>query len=282
MAYPKEFNYDSEEEFTQNLVKPLLTRLGFSVVLDYHGTMEFGKDLIIGEFDRFSHVRYYGIQVKHHPSISLEDSHDIIKDCEQAFTNPFKHPQTGEESMISTFYVINCGTISDQAKQNFFSSTRPKYGDNARLIDGNALVQLDRSIASVSIQQVGAILYGLRLELQYNNAAVPTICDSLRKTIDEDGPYPVQRGSSHAVSSFLQQPQAYLGKSIPNLQLYWQWISNFNRIVDSIDTRIWAGNFKLERVSAALGVGDSIQTIGTTLLGEVDEQLEKLGPLVMP
>ncbi len=165
MTFPAEFKYKSEEEFTQSLVVPLLTRLGFSVVLNYHGTMEFGKDLIVGEFDRFAHVRYYGIQVKYESSIGLSSSHDLIRDCEQAFVNPFSHPHTGEKPMINTFYVINGGSISDQAKQNFFSHVRPKYGDNARLIDGKSLMQLDHSIASISLQQAKSILTGLLLEL---------------------------------------------------------------------------------------------------------------------
>lgn len=282
MAFPADFNYRTEEEFTQNLVIPLLNRLGFSVVLNYHGTMEFGKDLIIGEFDRFAHVRYYGIQVKYIGSIGLSDSHELIRDCEQAFTNTFSHPHTGEQPMISTFYVINGGSISDQAKQNFFSAIRPKYGDNARLIDGKALLQLDRSIASVSLQQTKSILTGLLLEIQFNNMTIPQICESLNRMIKEKGPYPVQRGRSQAVSSFLQQPQAYLSNSITLLQQYWQFITMFNNIVDSVDTPISADDYKSIRVDGAIMVRDSIITVGTKIIAEIATKINKLGPLVSP
>lgn len=282
MTFPVEFDYGSEEEFTQKLVIPLLNRLGFSVVLNYHGTMEFGKDLIVGEFDRFAHIRYYGIQVKYISSISLSDSHDLIRDCEQAFNNTFVHPHTGEEPMINTFYVINGGSISDQAKQNYFSSLRPKYGDNARLIDGKSLVQLDHSIATISLQQSKSVLTGLLLELQLNNNLVPQVCESLNKMINEEGAYPVQRGCAQAVSSFLQQPQSYLSRSIPLLQKYWQSINMFNHIVDSVGVPLSAGDYKKIRVEAAVGVGDSIIGTGNLIIKEVTTQLNKLGPLVSP
>ncbi len=124
MVFPSGFAFSSEDHFIETFVIPLLNRLGYSLVLNYHGSTEFGKDLIIGEFDRFSHVRYHGIQVKYVPSISLSAADDLIRDCHQAFKNPFRHPQTGHEQRISTFYAINGGSISDQSKTHFFPAFR--------------------------------------------------------------------------------------------------------------------------------------------------------------
>ncbi|MDP2754082.1 MAG: hypothetical protein Q8P40_06790 [Nitrospirota bacterium] len=70
MAIPPEFNFANEDEFTQEFLIPLLQRLGFSLVVNYHGSSEFGKDLIFAELDRFGHVRYHGLQAKYEPSIS--------------------------------------------------------------------------------------------------------------------------------------------------------------------------------------------------------------------
>ena len=282
MPIPAEFNYKNEKEFTEKLVVPLLGRIGFSVVLNYHGTMEFGKDLIVGEFDKFSHVRYCGIQVKYQPSISLSDSHDLIRDCEQAFNNSFTHPHTGEKPTINTFYVINGGSISEQAKRNFFASTRPKYGDNARLIDGKALIQLDNSVASVSLQQAKSTLTGLLLEIQLNRKIISGISPKITKHIQEEGPYPIGRPGIQAVSAFLQQPQAYLVSAISLLQKYAQVVSMFNHLVDSVDIPISGGDYRRARCEGAVEMGRDVIATGNELLVQVKAQLNKLGPLVLP
>ena len=64
MAIPGEFTYADEAGFITRFVLPLLQRLGYSLVVNYHGTREFGKDLVFGEIDRFGHVVYHGMQVK--------------------------------------------------------------------------------------------------------------------------------------------------------------------------------------------------------------------------
>ncbi len=56
MAIPPDFNYANEDSFIQGFLIPLLQKLGFLLVVNYHGTAEFGKDLIIAEVDRFGHV----------------------------------------------------------------------------------------------------------------------------------------------------------------------------------------------------------------------------------
>lgn len=93
MAFPPELaNFNNEESFTDSFLIPLLQRLGFSVVVNFHGTSEFGKDIIFGEIDRFGHVVYHGLQAKYVASTSLSASDELIEDAKQAFNNPFTHP----------------------------------------------------------------------------------------------------------------------------------------------------------------------------------------------
>src|SRR5438477_12444055 len=119
MPFPPEFQYSNEDDFTQRFCVPLLQRLGFSLVVNYHGSSEFGKDLIFAEVDRFGHVRYHGLQAKYQPSISLNEVEELISDCLQAFANPFTHPQTGTVERISTFYVINGGSLGIEALAHY-------------------------------------------------------------------------------------------------------------------------------------------------------------------
>lgn len=56
--------YTNEAVFTAKFLIPRLHRLGFSVVVNYHGTREFGKDLIFAEIDSFGHIVYHGPQAR--------------------------------------------------------------------------------------------------------------------------------------------------------------------------------------------------------------------------
>ncbi len=282
MAFPSGFLFSSEDHFIETFVIPLLNRLGYSLVLNYHGSTEFGKDLIIGEFDRFSHVRYHGIQVKYVPSIGLTATDDLIRDCQQAFKNPFRHPQTGHEQRISTFYAINGGSISDQSKTHFFASVQHDYGDNARLLDGKALIQLDRSATIIGVEPVRSALLGLLHEMKFNLLLVDGICNTLKQMIEAEGPYPIQRLSCDATSSYLQRPHGSIIQHFDLLQQYWQYTTIFNRIVDSIDGPISAVGFKEHRAKGAYDLRDQIKSATNQILPLVSSQINQLGPLVTP
>jgi hypothetical protein len=145
------FTGDKKEfQFRDQFVMPLLAHLGFSVVLNYHGRREFGRDVIFGEVDRFGHFVYYGMQIKYEPSIGLKSSHALAEDAEQATHNPFRNPQTGQDDYISCFYVANAGEYSDEARDNFFNITRRRGVRDAKLLDGNSLVLLNQSAAASS------------------------------------------------------------------------------------------------------------------------------------
>src|SRR5260221_7391682 len=171
MAIPVQLTYEGQNkefQFRDNFVMTLLVRLGFGVVANYHGQREFGRDVIFGDVDRFGHVVYYGMQIKYESSISLSDSHSLIQDAEQATHNPFKHPETGREGHISCFYVANAGDISDAGRENFFNSVARRGIRDARLLDGNALLLLDRASALNRNAHLKERLSGLLQEVRVN------------------------------------------------------------------------------------------------------------------
>ena len=169
MAIPPEFKFASEDDFIQRYLVPLLQRLGFSMVVNYHGHAEFGKDLIFAELDRFGHVRYHGLQAKYEASISLNGIESLISDCRQAFANPFTHPQTGTTERLSSFYAVNGGSIGPEATQHFFNSLVPQYSGNVQLLQGRDLLLLDRWAALRRMEDVISILSGLGNELAFND-----------------------------------------------------------------------------------------------------------------
>ena len=123
MPMQQEFRkYGNEAAFIRDFVVPLLRRLGFFVV-DYHGSREYGRDLIFSEIDRFNIFVYHGLQGKYQESISQQESGGLIDDCREAFLTPFQHPDTGGKS---TFPVLSWRTreASAQMRPKSFSLTQ--------------------------------------------------------------------------------------------------------------------------------------------------------------
>jgi len=207
MAIPVEFNYANEDAFVQTFLIPLLQKLGFSLVVNYHGKTEFGKDLVFAEVDRFGHVRYHGLQAKYKPSISLNRIEDLIRDCKQAFENPFTHPQTGTTEKISSFYAVTGGSIGPEAVQHYFNSLLKLYAANARLFQAKDLLTLDRWASASHRDKVTDLLAGLLVELDYNERHVfPSLIDSLRQLLMGKGTFTLWRFRAEAASSYLRQP----------------------------------------------------------------------------
>ncbi|MFC1706742.1 hypothetical protein ACFL59_07970 [Planctomycetota bacterium] len=272
--------FGSEAAFQEEFVKPLLTRMGFSLVVDYHGTVEYGKDLVAAEFDRFGHVRYHAFQVKYAASIGLSQAGDLAADGEQAFTNPFDHPQTGEPQYISSFYGANAGSISHQASTHFFASLRPRYGDNARLLDGKSLVQLDRLAVTTRLEPMRALLSGLRSELFLNGRNLKTICDCLRGQLEGGGTHPMQRLNLEAVANVVTQPHSVLADTIQGLRHYKEEAAMFNRLVDAVGVPLSTQEYVRQRIEAACKKEVVLKVLGDSLHAAVTEVLLQLGPLV--
>ena len=178
MPIEKALNFQSEADFTSRFLVELLRRLGYSIIAEHHGQREFGKDLVFGEIDRFGEVAYHGLQAKYQDSIRQSDMEKLIDDCRQAFRRPFRHPNTGAEHRISTFVVANAGSIAHNARDNFFrAATDAEHGGAVKMLDGKALLALDRWATIIRVDQVGEVLTGLLIEVRYN-----------RKMIELSGP----------------------------------------------------------------------------------------------
>jgi hypothetical protein len=162
------------------LLIPLLESLGFERVANYHGVREFGKDLVFGETDKLGHHIYHGLQAKYVDSISQSDAHGLVRDAEEAFAMAFRHPTKGTEERISTFHVVNGGSIADNAKELFYARLIPKFGPNVRLFDGNEVVALERR-ALVRHGEIIRRLSILLRELALNRANMILLSEAVRR-----------------------------------------------------------------------------------------------------
>jgi hypothetical protein len=278
MAIPPQFTFANEADFTAQFLIPLLRQLGFSIACDYHGAREFGKDLIFGEIDHFGHVRYDALQAKYQPNLGLNDVETLISDCRQAFANPFRHPHTGAIEQISTFYAVNAGTFSDQAREHFFNSLRQHHGGNIRLIDGKGLLRLDQG-AAASSRPILADLNGLALEIEYNQKLAANLNKKFREyTETSDSPVPINRFRLYATSAHLQHPPIIEGLPALNIEAYWEVTSVSNGLLDH-----GRGPTRKEAIASTVkGVIDllpQLTQIGDDLLQRIRCVLQSLGPL---
>ena len=283
MPIPKEFKsqYQDEADFITNFLVPLLRRLGFSIVAEYHGGKEFGKDIVFGEIDRFGQVTYHGLQAKYVDSISQSDSNGLVADCNEAFSNPFIHPNTGAEERISSFIVANGGSISPNAQQNFFNSLATPHGGHIRMLDGKTLLALDRWATFSRVEFLGERLTGLKLEIRFNRQLLHTIRDSTSEFVeDAKNPIPIERLSTGAFCHYLQQP--IMAEAIDTqvaLDYFYKADTSINRVLDHI-----AGVRSLENkkhlASGLLCTISDVERLGDSLEVAIDTILNSLGPLV--
>lgn len=274
--------YANEQDFVERFLVPLLGRLGLGIVINHHGQREAGMDLIVGEIDRFAHVRYHGIQAKFQGSISKADSHGLVQDATEAFAAEFQHPQTGAKHWISSFYAVNAGTISDEARGLFFAKLCNRHGDNVRLLEGRDLVALDRS-AAVRSEGTREYLAGLLLETRHNAAALGRLVPLLTAITSGDGNgvvYPIERLRLVALGSWLARPVLLSDLPTKQIEDLHALASAFNRCLDE------AGSSPLHTVvsikvpaAKALRLVGVVQVDSAAVESAVAALLVTLGPL---
>ncbi len=281
MAIPSELSYRDEDDFDQQFLIPLLRRLGFSVVANYHGHAEFGKDLVFAEIDRFGHIRYHAVQSKYLPSISLNAVEELILDCRQAFNNPFTHPQSGAVERISTFYAINAGTLSPEATQHFFQSLMPIYGGNVRLLQAKDLLVLDQWATAARHERVIDQLTGLLLEVRFNRRQIEHIAVAYQQALDSGKP-PLFFTSirSDSIARYLSAPILPTEVSTNVIEGYWHacsvldaWISVYRLRGVRMDENKEANLASFQIMSGR------IESLGKMIESQVTAVIANLGPL---
>jgi len=284
MTIPLKLQFEGtnkEFQFRDNFLMPLIKRLGYGIVANYHGQREFGRDIIFGDIDRFGHLVYYGMQVKYDPSVSQSASHELINDAVEATLNPFRHPQTGSEDYISCFYVANAGSISDQAKENFFNALPSRGIRNAKLLDGNALLLLDKAAYINRTADIKERAIGLLQEVRRNRSVAEELKLKMNEFIKNGKPFPMQRFRNSASGSYLNSPFPISDVSIDTIDQYWELSRMVNDVSDSVGTAFAAKEYREARINCLLS--DLIPTsssYGISIEKAIIEFLNTLDPFL--
>lgn len=278
MPIPPDLAFDNEDDFVQRFLVPLLTRLGFQIPVNYHGKQELGKDLVFSEIDRFSNVVYHGLQAKYEDSIGQAVAADLIDDCVQAFTVPFTLPTTGVSHRITTFLLVNAGSIPDNTRLLFQKGTE-RFGGGVRLLDGKGLLALDRHVASTRLEFVLERLLGLQMEIKHNRIIFDRTETMLKSVLA--GEIPLVQMSPFRLSAF----DRYLSSPISSKQIdldtvndYWVLTSSIQRFNDALLTLRDKANRK-DGCAKFIDYLNHAVVLGEQIITQVDMAVNEISPL---
>lgn len=270
--------FTDEESFRTNFVRPLLNKLGFFLVTDYHGQREFGKDFVFSELHRFGGTRHYAAQVKHKRTIRLGKAvDDLLTQINQAFANPFTLPDLNREAYISAFYIFNSGKITVEAKDDLIHRIRKTpYGENVYFLDGERLNSLNKWATFQSDQNIRHRLLGLKNQLIINIK----IWNSIKEGAEKEE-FKEARGAILAgIEGFLSSPISPERISENDVIQLWQHA----RIIDSICCRYLLGVKAKEEIKR-LDIKNVIQLVDKSMLyaqkviSDIDGVIAELKPL---
>jgi len=140
----------NERSFREDVLIPLLQKMGYDFVRHRHGTEEYGKDITYRERDKLTQgFTYYAVVAKVGKisgSSSGEETQLVrtIQDqIEQAFEIPIEDVTDGNgEIYVNQVIVWTTGTISSGAQKRIKKQVNSQYKSNVRFIDGNKTIEL--------------------------------------------------------------------------------------------------------------------------------------------
>ncbi|MBA7568380.1 hypothetical protein ES708_10101 [subsurface metagenome] len=138
----------NENEFREDILKPILTDLGYEDIRILHGRDELGKDIIFKEFNRFGLAEWSGAVVKvgdihgdtSKPANYIEIIVNQVKMCKKT---PYQHLNE-REIFITKVFVITSGNFIGNAKQSLrFLIRDPLIEGSVFFIDRDYLLNLN-------------------------------------------------------------------------------------------------------------------------------------------
>ena len=148
---PKEkkeiLNNLNEKEFRQDLIIPLLSKMGYLAPIEYHGTYERGKDIICFEYDRLNEQRFLSVVAKTGNLTGNASSNaglmTVVSQVQQAFDNPYEDLYNMRQVFINEVWVMTTGKIVSGAQDSVINTLRKNNLDKKiRIIGDDRLIQL--------------------------------------------------------------------------------------------------------------------------------------------
>ncbi len=140
-------NSVSEKEFRQDLIIPLLSKMGYLAPIEYHGTAEKGKDIICFEYDRLNEQRFLSVVAKTGELTGNAATNsglmNVVNQVQQAFDNPYEDLYNMRQVFINEVWVMTTGKIVSGAQESVINTLRKNNLDKQiRIIGDDRLIYL--------------------------------------------------------------------------------------------------------------------------------------------
>ncbi|MBO0356232.1 hypothetical protein J0656_19600 [Muricauda ruestringensis] len=136
-----------EKEFRQDLIIPLLSKMGYLAPIEYHGINERGKDIICFEYDKLTEQRFLSVVAKIGDLTGNAATNTglitIVNQVQQAFDNPYEDLFNMRQVFINEVWVMTTGKIVSGAQDSVINTLRKNNLDKQiRFIGDDRLIQL--------------------------------------------------------------------------------------------------------------------------------------------
>lgn len=137
--------YDKDERaFCEEVLAPLLRRIGFLGVRYTQGAREYGKDFTFSELTPFGIMRHFGLQAKA-GNVSGEVNSaidELVGQADDAFKMPYYDIASTEPRFISTLVVAISGRFTANAKEKIMNKVPRGLHGSLLFLDRESLLEL--------------------------------------------------------------------------------------------------------------------------------------------
>jgi hypothetical protein len=226
------FAKTKEEGFREEFIKPLLVKMGFVNISNKHGSLEFGKDYVFSEIDRFMHYRHMVVQAKHLKTINRGHKVDeLLSQSRQAFNETYRLPSIHGDRRVSAVYVFNTGKITDSAQKQMRDALAPVMSVNVHFFDGHHLELMARSTFQRYEEAVRIRLLSLNMQLAINRSVLKRLDDQFAADPKNATEIEIRGFMFRGMEDYLAEPPIRDRRAIVLVMQLWQHYSIINAIV---------------------------------------------------
>lgn len=262
----------NEDQYTNEIIIPLLKHMGFIEVRYNHGAQEFGKDVLFAEFDRFGNKKYHAAQIKvgNIAGGNNKRINDLVDHIINAFEIPFDDLVTKKEQNIVDFFVFTNGEFVGNAKEIILKNTRLKpYLHRVYFYNR----QLTTELSTNKVKEIKELLTAELNEIRRNIQIAKTIEILLKdESMSVVGLYLINN-LPNLINKLLSQT-LYQELRL-KLEIYQQYLVKCNNVISQMPIiKILKGDSQ-ERKSLLYDTG-KIKEISNELISLIEELLKIL------
>ena len=134
----------NERVFCEEVLAPLLRRMGFLSIRYTQGTREHGRDFTFSELTPFGAMRHYGLQAKAGDVAGGVNSaiDQIVGQADDAFKIPYYDIASEEPRYISTFIVAISGHFTSNAREKIVHKIPRGLHGSLLFLDRESILEL--------------------------------------------------------------------------------------------------------------------------------------------